>query len=73
MPLNQVQPRRWRQTSALFAVADALFLMVVGSASNFAMHLAHTLEWSIVVTVIKEVCTCPESSDFMFPQNSPIA
>jgi hypothetical protein len=41
-----------RRTSVLFAVADALFLMVVGSASNSTMHLVHTLEWNFTTTIV---------------------
>lgn len=52
MQSNQIEARHLRRMSVLFAVADALFLMAVGSASNLAMHLAHTLEWNIAVTIV---------------------
>lgn len=52
MPPNQIEARTLRRTSLLFAVADALFLMVVGSASNSMMHLVHMLEWSLATTIV---------------------
>ena len=36
----------------LFALGDALFLMVVGSASNSAMHLVHDFEWNMGMTLV---------------------
>ncbi len=44
--------RSVKRLSVLFALADALFLMVVGSASNSVMHLVHTLEWNFALTFV---------------------
>ena len=52
MQPNEIESRSPRRRPALFAVADALFLMAVGSASNAAMDLVHTLEWNLVVTLV---------------------
>lgn len=52
MPPNQIEARYLRRTSVLFAIADAVFLMVVGSASNSVMHLVHMLEWSFATTIV---------------------
>ena len=52
MPPNQIEARYLWRTSILFAIADALFLMLVGAASNSAMHLVHMLEWSFATTII---------------------
>jgi hypothetical protein len=52
MEPHQVSVRSLRRMSMLFALADALFLMVVGLASNSAMHLIHALEWNLVLTLV---------------------
>ncbi len=44
--------RSLRRMSVLFALADALFLMVVELASNSAMHLIRALEWNLVLTLV---------------------
>lgn len=52
MPPNQIEARYLRRTSVLFAIADAVFLMVVGSASNSVMHLVHMLGWRFAMTFV---------------------
>lgn len=52
MEPHQISGRSLRRMSVLFALADALFLMIVGLASNSAMHLIHTLEWNIALTLV---------------------
>jgi hypothetical protein len=49
---NQIEARSALRFSVPFALADALFLMIVGSASNSAMHLVHALEWNFGITLL---------------------
>lgn len=49
---NHVEARSGQLMSVLFTLADAAFLMLVGLASNFAMHLVHALEWNMTVTFV---------------------
>lgn len=51
MQPNQIVGLCPRRISVLFALADAFFLMVVGMASNSAMHLIHALEWNLALTL----------------------
>lgn len=52
LPIYDDHVRSTQRISTIFVLGDALFLMTVGSASTFAMHLVHTLEWNIAVTLI---------------------
>lgn len=52
MPIYDDHARSAQRISTIFVLGDALFLMTVGSGSTFAMHLVHTLEWNIAVTLI---------------------
>ena len=52
MLTNQIEAQCTQRISVLFALADALFLMIVGSASNSAMHLVHALEWNFSITLL---------------------
>lgn len=52
MPPNQTEVRYLQRTSIVFAIADALFLMLVGAVSNWVMHLVHTLQWSFAMTIV---------------------
>lgn len=51
LPIYDNDTRSAVRISTLFVLGDALFLMTVGSASTFAMHLVHTFAWNIAVTL----------------------
>ena len=48
---------RQRRRSILFALADAVFLMGVGSAANATMMFVHSLEWNCVGTLVLGMVT----------------
>ncbi len=52
MQPNRNSRLRRRQLSILFALADAVFLMGVGSAANATMMFVHSLEWNCVGTLV---------------------
>ena len=45
-----VTKRRWR--SLAFAVGDGLFLLLVGVVTTAVMHLMHSLNWNLALTLI---------------------